>query len=159
MSVNRYRPHLFVLPEDDANRQLAVGFQLATPTSQIQVLPVAGGWTNVRDRFASDHVRSMEHYIDRRMILLVDFDNDVNRLRAMNAVIPAGLLDRVFVLGTLTRPEHLRQMHGSYETIGRSMAQECSSGEHAIWDSNLLRHNETELVRLRDGVCGFLFDP
>src|ERR1700741_799361 len=147
MSVNRYRPHLFVLPEDDANRQLAVGFQLATPTSQIQVLPVAGGWTNVRDRFVADHVSSMEHYVDRRMILLIDFDSDVNRLHVMNAVIPMGLADRVFVLGSLTQPEDLRQMHGPYEAIGRSMAQECRGGDRAIWGGRLLQHNEGELAR------------
>lgn len=28
MSVNRARPHVLVLPEDDANRQIAVGFEL-----------------------------------------------------------------------------------------------------------------------------------
>jgi hypothetical protein len=26
--MNRYQPHVFVLPEDDANRQLANGFLL-----------------------------------------------------------------------------------------------------------------------------------
>jgi hypothetical protein len=28
MSVNKYHPHVLVLPEDDANRQLANGFLL-----------------------------------------------------------------------------------------------------------------------------------
>lgn len=28
MSVNKERPHVLILPEDDANRQLANGFQL-----------------------------------------------------------------------------------------------------------------------------------
>ena len=28
MSVNKYLPHVLVLPEDDANRQLANGFLL-----------------------------------------------------------------------------------------------------------------------------------
>jgi hypothetical protein len=35
MSVNRNRPHVFVLPEDDANLQLATGFVLEFPTRQI----------------------------------------------------------------------------------------------------------------------------
>ena len=41
MSVNRYRPHIMILPEDDANRQLANGFvshAFIAPRS-VQVLP------------------------------------------------------------------------------------------------------------------------
>lgn len=38
MSVNKYKPHVLVLPEDDANRQLANGFLLGleqpVPTRQ-----------------------------------------------------------------------------------------------------------------------------
>ncbi len=42
MSVNRALPHVLVLPEDDANRQIANGFLLALDSSvqrRIQVLP------------------------------------------------------------------------------------------------------------------------
>ena len=65
MSVNKYLPHVLVLPEDDANRQLANGFLLdrALMTRSIQVLAEAGGWTAVLDRFKSDHV-SMPTLID-----------------------------------------------------------------------------------------------
>ncbi|KAM3090094.1 hypothetical protein ACKFKG_30775 [Phormidesmis sp. 146-35] len=28
MSIDKYQPHLLVLPEDDANRQVAIGFLL-----------------------------------------------------------------------------------------------------------------------------------
>jgi hypothetical protein len=28
MAVNRYKPHIYVVPEDDANRQIANGFLL-----------------------------------------------------------------------------------------------------------------------------------
>ena len=46
MSGNRSLPHVKVLPEDDANRQLANGF-LQYPcvlARSIQVVEVAGGW-------------------------------------------------------------------------------------------------------------------
>ena len=61
MSVNRYFPHIFVFPEDDANRQLATGFLLhpQVRATQVHIVPEAGGWTNVRDRFISDHVAGM----------------------------------------------------------------------------------------------------
>ncbi|HEX4229241.1 MAG TPA: hypothetical protein VHZ07_11265 [Bryobacteraceae bacterium] len=59
MSVNKFKPHVLILPEDDANRQLANGFLLALdPIVQrnVQVLPVAGGWIEVLHCFKSDHV-------------------------------------------------------------------------------------------------------
>jgi len=46
--VNRYRPHIYILPEDDANRQLANGFVFNTDSSQVHTLTEAGGWTHVK---------------------------------------------------------------------------------------------------------------
>jgi hypothetical protein len=45
MSVNRYQPHVLVLPEDDANRQMANGFLLDQylSTRKIQVLEEVDG--------------------------------------------------------------------------------------------------------------------
>lgn len=64
MSVNRYKPHVLVLPEDDANRQLATGFLLHSSLShqQVHALPVAGGWTKTLDCLKSDHVNAMATY-------------------------------------------------------------------------------------------------
>jgi hypothetical protein len=160
MSVNRYQPHVFVLPEDDANRQLANGFLLDLSTRQVQVLTEAAGWINVRNRFASDHVFGMRKYDGRLMVLLVDFDDDINRLQDVRAAIPQDLTDRVFVLGVWSEPEALRQAGlGSYETIGKAMAEDCRAGTRSIWAHDLLRHNDTELTRLCRAVFGILFSP
>lgn len=45
MSVNFYKPHVLVLPEDDANRQIAIGFLLDPGLKQrnIQILTPSGG--------------------------------------------------------------------------------------------------------------------
>ncbi|MGA2659008.1 MAG: hypothetical protein ABSH34_16015 [Verrucomicrobiota bacterium] len=61
MSVNKYRPHVYVLPEDDANRQLANGFLLHPDllARNIQVLPEVGGWHEVLDHFKSDYANGM----------------------------------------------------------------------------------------------------
>jgi hypothetical protein len=47
MAVNKYKPHIYVLPEDDANRQIANGFLLheSVDSRSIQVMPTTGGWT------------------------------------------------------------------------------------------------------------------
>jgi hypothetical protein len=162
VSVNRNRQHVFVLPEDDANRQLAVGFFLGVEwmrQRQMQVLPVAGGWRHVLDVFRSDHVAEMERYTTRHMVLLIDFDNDGKRLKAAKGAIPDGLADRVFVLGALTEPEDLKAALGAYEDIGRSMARDCREETDRTWGHHLLQHNRSELERLRTRVRPFLFEP
>ena len=128
MSVNKYLPYLFVLPEDDANRQLATGFQLNTVKDrQMYVLEVAGGWNEVVSLFASVHIAEMERDGNRFMVLLLDFDDRLTRLERVKAVIPGHLNDRVFVLGARTNPEALRQALrpaglDSYENIGFALA-------------------------------------
>ena len=62
MSVNKYKSHIFVLPEDDANSQIANGFVLDPNLNAraIQILLPAGGWTKVVDEFRDVHVREMQ---------------------------------------------------------------------------------------------------
>ncbi len=162
MSVNKNRPHVLVLPEDDANRQLAKSFHLTVELSQqrqMQVLAVAGGWREVLSLFKSDHIAEMNRYPQRFMLLLIDFDNDANRLDHAKAAIPRDLADRVFVLGALTNPEELKTNLGSYETIGSALAKECREENYTTsgWKHDLLRHNAGELDRLRQHVRPILF--
>jgi hypothetical protein len=160
MSVNKYQPHILVLPEDDANRQSANGFVLdqSVATRNIQVLEEVGGWTEVLGRFSSDHVFGMNRYPHRYMILLIDFDADEQRLEYAKDKIPQHLLDRVFILGVLSEPEALRQADGSsYESIGLAIARDCHDGTDLIWGHALLLHNRPELNRLREPLRPILF--
>jgi hypothetical protein len=149
-----------VLPEDDANRQMANGFLLDQYLSawKIQVLEEVGGWRIVLDRFLSDHVAGMERYPYRFMVLLIDFDSKDDRLEYVKAMIPGNLTERVFVLGAWSDPETLKRADfGDYETIGRAMARDCREGTDTTWGHNLLRHNASELARLREHVRPILF--
>jgi len=161
MGVNKNQPHVFVLPEDDANYQLATGFRLSLDWSvlgRIRVLPVAGGWLRVLERFLSDLVVDMERYPDRFTVLLIDFDGDAGRLNTAKNRIPDNLTERVFILGAWSEPEELKKAGlGSYEAIGSAMAQDCRDGTGTTWDHELLRHNAGELARLRERVRSILF--
>jgi hypothetical protein len=160
MSGNRSLPHVKVLPEDDANRQLAIGF-LQYPfllARNIQVLRVARGWLNVLKLFESVHAIELDRHPDRLMVLLIDFDGDPDRLGQMKAKLPARFTDRVFVLGVLTEPERLKaDLRRSYEAIGAAMARDCHEGTDTTWEHALLRHNAGELDRLRQHVRPILF--
>jgi hypothetical protein len=161
MSANPYQPHVLVLPEDDANRQLANGFLLdqSLITRRIQVLEPVGGWVQVIERFCSDHLTGMNSYPERFMVLLVDFDGDGQRLQRLQSQIPESLKERVFILGSLTNPEALKRGLGSYETIGLTMASDCRHESNGIWDHELLRNNASELIRLKQQVRPILFRP
>ena len=162
MSVNRHIPHVLILPEDDANRQLANGFVLALDGSRlnrIKVLPVAGGWLAVLDRFIADEAGKMNSYPLGLMILIIDFNGQYNtRITTAKEKIPHPLRDRVFILGTSGTPESLKQAGlGPYEVAGSLMAQDCREGTNATWGHELLRHNASELERLRPRVVEILF--
>jgi hypothetical protein len=160
MAVNKYQPHVMVLPEDDANSRLATGFQLQLDSArlrQMDVLPVAGGWIEVLDLFESVHVGELDRWQNRFMVLLIDFDDNENRLEDATVRIPARLTERVFVLGALSEPEDLRRALGSYESIGSKMAQDCRESTDTTWGHELLRHNASELGRLSDRVRPILF--
>jgi hypothetical protein len=162
MSANKYQPHVLVLPEDDANRQLVNGFLLDSAISirKIQVLTPAGGWSKVLDCFTSDHLVEMDRYPGRFMVLLIDLDGFAERQAEAKTKIPGHLTDRVFILGALTTPEALRQAKlGSYEEIGSAMAKDCREGTDSIWGHELLQHNANELDRLRERVRPILFPP
>jgi len=151
MSVNKDRPHVFLIPEDDANRQIANGFRLEFGNRQFHVEPVAGGWREVLLRFSSDHVNEMSRYPERLMILLLDFDRKFERRDEAKGHIPDQLMDRVFVLGVWNEPEDFKHANlGSLETIGRRLARDCRDNTKEVWRHEFLGHNAEELARL----CG-----
>lgn len=148
MSINKYRPHVHVLLEDDANRQIVNGFLLNPHLNAraIQVLPPAGGWSEVVKLFREVHVPEMRRYPERRFVLIIDFDNQIQRLASIKTEIPPDLSGRVFVLGVLSCPEALKaDMRKTFEDIGRDLAQDCVDDARRAWGHDLLRHNETEL--------------
>jgi hypothetical protein len=159
MSVNNYLPHVYVLPEDDANRQVLNGFLLdpSLVDYRIRVLEEAGGWHETLDRFCSIYADEMDRFPTRFMVLVIDFDGRADRLNVAKAKIPQHLLDRVFVLGALKEPEDLKRELGSYETIGLAMARDCREGTDTVWGHQQLRHNASEIGRLRLLVRPILF--
>lgn len=160
MSSNNYQPHILVLPEDDANRQIAIGFLLEPNINNraIQVLPPAHGWKKVVDNFREIYVPQMRKYKYRRIVLLIDFDHRADRLRLVTDEIPEELKNRVFVLGVLSEPEELkRKINKTFEKIGQSLAEDCPDNKNELWQDTLLKHNDSELDRFMLSVKAFLF--
>lgn len=157
---NKYQPHIHVFAEDDANRQIANGFLLGPNLNNraVKVLPLRGGWIKTVEEFTKEYASKMRQLPERRMVLLIDFDDDENRLSYVKRHIPEDLEARVFVLGVLSEPENLRtDIKKTFEEIGEALAKDCSDNTNELWGHNLLKHNKGELDRMASSVKPFLF--
>jgi hypothetical protein len=158
--INRSVPHVLVLPEDDANRQLANGFVLDPDLDdrKIQILPEAGGWTRVLEQFKTELVPEMRRFPRRHVVLLIDFDERPDRRSEVQGIIPEDLKARVHVLGTWNEPERMKsRLRMPFESIGVELARNCRSDLPGLWSEDELRHNEADLIRLREAVRPILF--
>lgn len=162
MSVNKYKPHLYVIPEDDADRQIADGFVLHARVAarQVQVVEPAGGWARVLDVFKEEYLPILQQNQHTHVVMLIDFDGSPEARRAkFDPEIPSNIRDRVFVIGPRDKPEALRQSlgGGGFEDIGRSLADECDNQQPTTWNHHQLSHNDAECRRLVGAVKEFLF--
>ena len=160
-AANDELPHILVLPEDDANRDFARGFQLGLAldvSSRITIARNAKGWAKVRDKFRDNFVHEMRRWPKRRMILLFDFDEESSRREHVASAIPDDLRDRVFLIGVWSRPERLK-IPGcrSREAIGRRLAEACLSDDRTFWQHELLQHNLQEVDRMARHLRPILF--
>jgi hypothetical protein len=157
---NKYLPHIHVLAEDDANRQIANGFllELNVDNHAVQVLELADGWKKTVEEFTKEYAPEMRQLRHRMMVLLIDFDDNENRLSYVESQIPDDLKARVFVLGVLSEPENLRtDINKNFEEIGEALAKDCSDNTNELWGHTLLKHNKGELDRMASSVKPFLF--
>ncbi len=159
MSVNNFKPHILVLPEDDANRQIANGFLLepGLKSRNIQILPPAGGWLAVIEKFNNSHQVNMSKYPKRIIVFLIDSDGKPERVEDVKKKIDDSLRERVFVLGVFSEPEELKKKLGSFETIGKALGKDCAENTTTAWDHALLKHNSDELARLMPIIKPILF--
>jgi hypothetical protein len=151
MSVNIYQPHVFLLPEDKANSDIANGFTLhpSFRLKSTQIMPVLGGWLKVLEAFSTVYRRRVENNPLTHVIMLIDFDTRPDRLDQFTSEIPEAIRDRVFVIGTNPEPEALVHATGhKKEEIGRMLADECFRGDKTLWSHEQLVHNSSELARM-----------
>lgn len=159
--MNRYAPHIYVIPEDDCDRQLADGFvlhdQVRAPC--IQVMPPAGGWSEVLRIFRTEYVPRLRQFPKGHVVMVIDYDGAyANRRIDFEREIPNDLKDRVFVIGAKQTPEELKaQLGGSFDEIGRTLADDCFNDANTVWSHDHLRHNDPDRNRLISVVKAFLF--
>ena len=158
--MNKYRDHVWLIPEDDANSQLAVGFldHHAVASAKVGLREPAGGWGKVLEVFESEYLPLLHKYQYSHVVMLIDFDEHEDRKVQCEQRIPADVKPRVFVIGARKDPETLRRELGmGWESIGRELAQECQKDDFKLWRHPHLSHNSNELERMVPVLKPFLF--
>jgi len=160
MSINKHRPHVIVIPEDDANRQLALGFILFLSSKSIAVHHPTRGWKKALDALLRDHIEPLRSIRSRHVILLIDFDGDFKRRKEhFERQLPDEIRERIYLIGCLNEPENLKKdCNMTFEKIGTALAQSCLNGEDGLWSHAALAHNQAELDRLKKTVRPILFN-
>ena len=161
MSVNKFQPHVYVIPEDRADEQIANGFVLhdQIDTRQIRVLQCANGWGDVLEKFEIEYIPYLRKWPVAHVVLLIDFDAQYEgRRKRFDDAIPADLKNRVFVVGAKETPEALKQaLKMNFEKIGGSLAEDCYQGTVRLWSHELLSHNEPDRLHLVETVRSIVF--
>ena len=159
--MNRHPPHVYVIPEDDADRQLAEGFveHFDVDERRIKVMPPARGWPNVLKLFEDKYIRTMQNNPHTHVVMLVDFDGCVPERRGkFEVAIPEDVKARVFVIGSLDDPETLKRMlKKSLSQIGTLLAGDCAADTVGHWNHEQLQHNDSERQGLVRTIKSFLF--
>ena len=157
MGCNHEKWHLFIKPEDDANRQIVNGFVMKLSMeaqSKIHVDKPANGYHKALE-FIRD--ANLERYPQRRLLVVIDYDRSVElRQRLVNDY--AAICDRVFVLGAQRDAEALkRSLQKSFAKCGAAIADDCASCACELWNNSTLNHNREFLDRLCPEIARELF--
>lgn len=158
--INRERPHLLILPEDQANREIVNGFFIhsSVDLNRVQVMSNIGGWRNVCNKFEHVYVPKLNANTHCHVAMLVDFDEKPDRRAYINGFIPATLQDRVFVIGVWSQPEKLKEdTNLTFEEIGRALEEDCPRQPGGLWNHELLRHNSVDVDHLWNTLGVILF--
>lgn len=151
MTVNKYKPHLFVIPEDDADRQLANGFVLHHEVSgEVQIVKEAGGWIKVIETITEEYVPLLKQNPNAHVLGIIDCDNDGERIKKLLDDFPSDVQDRIFLLGVFDDPQQFKiSVQKPFETIGETLAEECFTEELHLWHHTHLQHISTEIERAK----------
>lgn len=158
---NKFKEQLIVIPEDDANRDLANGFVRAMSPQKhrnIWIESSAGGWLKAVEACKELDLASRTKWV---VVLLIDFDGKFPaRLAEIKADIDSQLHSRVFVLGSADEAETINSGR-KLETTGRELGEACASAASTSpgsrWMMKDLAHNAPELTRLCTAVGSLLF--
>lgn len=159
--MNKYRDCLYILAEDRKLSEVVNGYLIAKVRNQrkFKILPYDRGWRHVFDKI-KDFKKDLDRYPDLRILLIIDFDSDYNRLNKFTEEIGEEYAERMFVLGPYDNVEALKRCCNttSTEQVGKLLAQTSprSSLQDNPWKGEQLNMFSSEIERFFCAVSPFL---
>ena len=156
MRPNRLKPHLFIIPEDDKDRSIALG-ALGALNINAKVMGNTRGWRKVEKLLNKEYIPRLRNNANTHLVIVIDFDNwGEQRYEKVISWVPNELKDRVFILGPAKEPKDLKRelkLRMSFEEIGGTLVTDCDE-EHIspLWDREMLSHTKPEFRRLLDTI-------
>lgn len=157
--MNKFKPHLFIVPEDDADRQIAVGFQMHLEAKgEMQIVDVARGWLKVVGVIKDEYVPLLKNNLNSHVLGIIDCDKDADRIAGQLENFPEDIRNRIFLLGVNENPQEFKRsakMH--FAEIGEKLADECYKDELDLWNHEMLSYSSSEALRAKDVLRELVF--
>ncbi len=172
--MNKYKPNLQILCEDEINQDIARGFllgfhgfELQNPSPIEVCKDVTRGWKKAENQLRDEWVDKLKDNENLFLLILIDSDKRDGRIKEIRNEIPDIIKDRVFVIGCFSEPEVLKQqaheaikeakMKVSSEAVGKVLFQHCKDNPpNNLWGLNELNHNSDEILRLKQNTSSFI---
>lgn len=160
MSVNREKPYLIVLFEDDAYKDLFMGFEFSMQ-KQISQRPVCGGFDSVHLLLTNEKsilLKELNKFPKAYVLALIDADSDnyphsqKGKIDTLKTAIDVKYQDRVFIIGSKIEAEDIKQViigQGKWKTVSQKLEDSCKNDHCQLWQDDMLKHNLDEISRLK----------
>lgn len=157
MSVNRERPYLIVLFEDNAYKDLFLGFEFSFH-KQIQQKPVLQGFDDVLFQLTNSNsttLKELNKYPNAYILAITDADMDSHQesnIDTLKKSIKGIYRNRIFVLGSKYEAENIKKEiigQGKWRRLAKELESSCQNDSCELWHNDMLKHNLDEIVRLR----------
>lgn len=160
MSINRYQNYLIVLFEDNAYKDLFMGFDFSVQR-QISLKPICGGFDSVYVQLTNEKdvlLKELNKYSNAYVLALIDADLDNHphsqkgKIDKLKTAIDAKYQDRIFIIGSKIEAEDIKRAiisEGNWKTVAQKLEDSCQNHDCELWQDEMLKHNLDEISRLK----------
>jgi len=157
LSVNRGKPYLLIIPEDDDDRAFAEGARGALPAMNVKIVANSNGWPKIEKLLAGVYNKRLRANANEHLLILIDFDTKgQKRYDKVFGWVPEDVKDRVFIIGPEKEPKDLKKslkLKMSFWQMGDQLVSDCDEQQiNPLWDHDMLSHNKPEFRRLLDTI-------
>lgn len=160
MSVNRYQNYLIVLFEDNAYKDLFMGFDFSMQ-KQISLRPVCDGFDSVCIQLTSEKgvlLKELNQFSKAYVLALIDADLDNHpysqrgKIDKLRTSIDNKYQDRIFIIGSKIEAEDIKRAiisQGEWKAVSQKLENSCKNENCELWQDDMLKHNLDEITRLK----------